>query len=98
MRISLWPPRTEALIYFYPRNLINQALKVFGGRLQYRQELARTTYKASQVSLASGNNDKAEAELREAFHLRQALLPDDHRGMDELTEEDYDNLVVFWSR
>jgi hypothetical protein len=80
------------------RVLINQALKVFSGRQQYRQELARSTYKASQVSFGSGSTSKAESELRDAFRLRQALVPDDDRGMDELTEEDYDNLVVFWSR
>ena len=80
------------------RVLINQALKVFSGRQQYRQELARSTYKASQVSFGSGNSSKAEAELRDAFRLRQSLVPDDDHGMDELTEEDYDNLVVFWSR
>ncbi|KAM3476171.1 hypothetical protein MY8738_007067 [Beauveria namnaoensis] len=80
------------------RVLINQALKVFSGRRQYRQELARSTYKASQVSRAMGNNSKAEAELQEAFQLRRALLPGDRRGNDELTEADFDNLVVFWSR
>ncbi|KUJ18332.1 uncharacterized protein LY89DRAFT_733010 [Mollisia scopiformis] len=62
------------------------------------KELARSTYKASQVSFGSVNTSKAESELRDAFHFLQALVPDDDRGMDELTEEDYDNLVVFWSR
>lgn len=86
------------MLIYLTRVLINQALKVFRGRPQYRQELARSMFKASQVSLGMGNIEKAEVELRDAFHLRQSLIPDDHRGMDELTEEDYDNLVVFWSR
>ncbi|KAJ8125977.1 hypothetical protein O1611_g7661 [Lasiodiplodia mahajangana] len=78
--------------------LINQALKVFSGRHQYRQELARSTFKASQVSKAIGNEDKANEQLREAFELRRALVPDDTRDIDETHEDDYDHLVVFWSR
>ncbi|EGX95344.1 NB-ARC and TPR domain protein [Cordyceps militaris CM01] len=78
--------------------LINQALEVFGGRRQYQQELARSTYKASQVSRAMGNNDKAEEQLQEACQLRRALIPGDRRGNDELNEADFDSLVVFWSR
>lgn len=81
-----------------PRVLINQSLKIFSGRHQYRQELARTTYKASRVSLTLGNLPKAEEERREAFRLRQLLVPDDERGVDEIMEKDYDVLVVFWSR
>lgn len=77
--------------------LINQGLKLFSGRQQYRQELARSTYKASQVSFGSGNTSKAESELRDAFRLRQALVSDYDHDMDELTE-DYDSLIVFWSR
>lgn len=71
---------------------------MFSGRQQYKQELARSTYKASQVSLAMGSKEKAEEELCEAYTLRRSVVQDDVRGMDELKESDYDELVVFWSR
>ncbi|TPX10758.1 uncharacterized protein E0L32_008327 [Thyridium curvatum] len=78
--------------------LINQAIKVFSERPQYVQELARSTYKASQVSAAIGNQKKADSELRDAFQLYQQLVPGDRRGIDEIKEADYDSLVVFYSR
>lgn len=71
---------------------------MFSGRQQYKQELARSTYKASQVSLAMGNKERAEEELREAYTLRRSVVQDDDRDIDELKEVDYDELVVFWSR
>jgi len=45
-----------------------------------------------------GLEDKAAKEFQEAFVIRQSLVPSDKRGIDELKEEDYDELVVFWSR
>ncbi|KAI0120070.1 P-loop containing nucleoside triphosphate hydrolase protein [Nemania sp. FL0031] len=78
--------------------LISQALKVFSGRQQYRQELARSTFKAAQVSRAIGDEGKADEQLRMAFELRCSLVPDDTRNIDEIHEDDYDKLVVFWSR
>lgn len=45
-----------------------------------------------------GNKEKADEELREAYTLRRSVVQDDVRGMDELKESDYDELVFFWSR
>jgi hypothetical protein len=78
--------------------LINQALKVFSGRPRYRNELARSTYKAAQLSQEMGLDDKAAQEFQEAFSIRQKLVPKDKRHMEDLREADYDELVVFWSR
>ncbi|KAK2031996.1 hypothetical protein LX32DRAFT_691265 [Colletotrichum zoysiae] len=48
--------------------LINQALKVFRNRHQYRQELCRTLYKASQVSRAMGEERQSAEKLQEAVN------------------------------
>lgn len=80
------------------RALIDQALKVFSGRPRYKQEYARALYKAGQLSQAVGNSARATLEFEEAYRLRQGLVRDDQRGIEELQESDFDDLVVFWSR
>ena len=47
---------------------------------------------------SNGHESEAAAEFQEAFSLRQSVKAKDQRGIDEHTEAEYDNLVVFWLR
>lgn len=73
-------------------------MKIFSSRPYYKNELARTTYKKGQMLLAMGEEWGASELFQEAFRLRQALVPRDTRSIEELSEADFDQLVIFWSR
>ncbi|PVH75066.1 hypothetical protein DL98DRAFT_536965 [Cadophora sp. DSE1049] len=83
--------RLDGTLYF--KVLTNQKLKVFCGRQQYRQDLARSTYKASQVSFGSGNTSQADAELQDAFHLRQIFFL---MTIEELMSSQKKTLTTSW--
>jgi len=80
------------------RSYIDQALKIFVSRPYYRHEYARTTYKEAQLLQAQGDEADAAKVFQKAFELRQELLPDEKRQIEDLKEIDYDNMVIFWSR
>ncbi|PTB48317.1 hypothetical protein M431DRAFT_546947 [Trichoderma harzianum CBS 226.95] len=77
---------------------LTQALRIFARRPHHRQEHARTTFRQGQLYLASGNIDQAEQSFKAAHKQRQSLMPQDVRSWDELSEKDYDKLVIFMSR
>lgn len=84
--------------YDQARHYISRALEIFGSRSYYNNEQARSTFKEAQVLNAMGLDDEAEDAFRKAFQLRHAIHPKDAKTMGELTEDDYDKMVVFWSR
>jgi tetratricopeptide (TPR) repeat protein len=77
---------------------ISRALEIFERRPYHRHELARSTFKEGQLYAAMGNQLEADKRFRKAFTLRRKLVPKDRRKMDELSEEDYDQMVIYWSR
>ncbi|KAL6699331.1 hypothetical protein J3F84DRAFT_182702 [Trichoderma pleuroticola] len=77
---------------------LTQALRIFARRPHHRQEYARTTFRQGQLYLASGSIDQAEQSFKAAHKQRQSLMPQDIRSWDELSEKDYDELVIFMSR
>ncbi|KAK4497676.1 hypothetical protein PRZ48_010329 [Zasmidium cellare] len=79
--------------------LIEQALTSWKlDASSFKQEIARTTWLKSRQRGMSGNPDEARELREEAYRMRQQLRPDDARPWHELTEEDFDDLVAFWSR
>ncbi|CAN9210774.1 unnamed protein product [Alternaria alternata] len=77
---------------------IKQAMDIFASRSYYKNELARTTYKKGQMLLAEGDIPAAEKEFEKAFKLRKSLRPKDVKEKEDLSELDYNSLVIFWSR
>lgn len=73
-------------------------MKIFRSRAYLRNELARTTYKKGQMYQAMGDVVSAEREWRTAYALWRRLRVGDKRDLTDVTEEDYDALVIFWSR
>ena len=81
------------------RRLVEQALKVWDSdREVYRPEMARTTFLKAKV-LYEGNNLKSATEtFKEAANLRNKVKHAVAKSERDLVEEDFDNLVTFWSR
>jgi ATP:corrinoid adenosyltransferase len=84
------------------RSLLDQALKIYGDREYYDPEKARALYKKGkslQHVVMEGN--KSNKSLNEALGLHRKLKKekaDFRRGVDELTDADFDDLIVFWSK
>lgn len=79
--------------------LIDQALMSWKlDAPSFKQEIARTTWLKSRQKGQSSNPDEARELREEAYRMRQQLVPDDTRPCEELTDEDFDSLVAFWSR
>lgn len=78
--------------------MINHAIKIFSTKKHCKNEYARAIYKLGQMHEAMGEETEALRRFQEAFDLRRKLVPRDGRKLEDLTEEDYDKLVIFWSR
>lgn len=79
--------------------LIEQALKVWLVDPEvYRQEIARTTFLKSKVLRQKGDSGAALSHMRDAAAIRGSIMGQDTKDDDELTEDDFDRLVTFWSR
>ncbi|KAF7197496.1 hypothetical protein HII31_01306 [Pseudocercospora fuligena] len=79
--------------------LIDQALESWGMDPEsFGPEIARTTWLKAKQQIQAGNSI-ASAELSEqAVGMRRRLGPRDLRAASELKDEDFDDLVAFWSR
>lgn len=82
------------LLADFVRVYLNQVLKIFSGRQHLINELARTTFKKGALFRLVGDNSKAEETMARAYELRRQLMPRDVRPLTELTEKDFDMLVV----
>jgi hypothetical protein len=60
--------------------------------------MARSTYKQGQLFQVMGLSAEAARSFEEAYILRTKIVPNDIRSEQELTERDYDELVMLWSR
>jgi len=98
MKLGKSPKNQAVLRAYFDSTFIKQALDIFSSRPYYKNELARTTYKHGQMLHDKGDLPAAEAEFAKAFRLRKSLRPKDIRGRADLSERDYDDLVIFWSR
>jgi hypothetical protein len=65
----------------------------------YRNEIARTSFLKAKVLTQLGNDEAAAACFREATVLRSSLLPvSAAKASRDLVEDDFDQLVTFWSK
>lgn len=80
------------------RTYLAQALKIFQDRPSFRHELARTTFKKGQLLRLMGRESEADDVMAQAYKIRRHLMPQDVRPLEQLAEDDFDKLVIFWSR
>ncbi|KAJ8110762.1 hypothetical protein OPT61_g6475 [Boeremia exigua] len=77
---------------------IDGALAIFRERTTFKPELARATFLKSRIRAAAGDSDEAHRLRNQSFDMFREVsrdaIPHDH----ELTWEDFNDLVAFWSR
>ncbi|KAJ5769426.1 hypothetical protein N7520_003985 [Penicillium odoratum] len=77
---------------------IDQALKNWSVDSEtYAREIARTSYLKAKVLSEAGQEDEATKLLQKAAFIRHKITGVERDGKD-LQEEDFDELVTFWSR
>ena len=93
--VSIWS--SIAYIYTeYPSTMLQQALNIYNNDPLYNNEIARTKYKLGCTLQDSGEISKGRIEIEKAETLRRQILggaPDQ-----DVDEESFDKLVMFWSR
>ncbi|KAF4450028.1 tetratricopeptide repeat domain-containing protein [Fusarium austroafricanum] len=78
---------------------IEQALKVWKVDTdKYAPEIARTTFLKAKTLFAAGKEQEATQSFQKAKALIRKLRPEPWMGKGDLQEQDFDDLVTFWSR
>ncbi|KAE8150033.1 tetratricopeptide repeat domain-containing protein [Aspergillus avenaceus] len=80
-------------------SMINDALQAWSYDANvYKPELARTTFLKATALYQIGRTSKANVVIKVACRLRRELLPDACNDATNLSMDDFDELVSFWSR
>jgi hypothetical protein len=78
--------------------LLEQSIKVYRDIRWYKPQAARSSFMMGRLLKAIGNIVEGDAQLKRAMELRREIVPDDHRTVDQLTDQDFDKLVWYYSR
>ncbi|MCJ1382412.1 hypothetical protein MMC17_005525 [Xylographa soralifera] len=78
--------------------LLDQALKVYGDRPEYRPEKARVQHLRGHLLALLNQQESATVAFNESFHLYRMCSSQDKRPPEELRSGDFDDLIVFWSK
>jgi hypothetical protein len=82
-----------------PRILLDQALKIYGGRPYYKPEIARCNFKNGMSLVAMGKMLEAQQALDEALGLYYEIVGKERgKSREQLVDADFDELVVFWTK
>lgn len=78
--------------------LLEQSIKVYRDIKWYKPQAARSFFTKGRLLKAMGNIAEGNAQLTRAMELRREIVPDDLRTEDQLTDQDFDELVWYYSR
>jgi hypothetical protein len=76
------------------RDYLDSASRIYGAQSCYCAEQGRTFFWKAKLLAA----EDAHVEYAKALKLYRKANPTDFRPVDELTDQDFDELVTFWSR
>ncbi|KAK9776213.1 putative NB-ARC domain-containing protein [Seiridium cardinale] len=76
----------------------NRALDVYGDRSVYAPEKARAFFQRGRLLRILGQAAEAQKDEDNCLALFREIRPDDKRPLHELSDADFDKLIVFWSR
>jgi hypothetical protein len=87
------------LIYkltIFARAMLQQALDIYNNDVKYQNEIARTMYKLGCAKLDDEDTESGTALVREAESMYRLIIP--RISVSKLGEDDFDKLVMSWSR
>lgn len=71
---------------------------MYGDRSVYAPEKARAFFQRGRSLRILGRADEAQKDEDECLVLYRDIKEGDKRALEELSDTDFDNLIVFWSR
>ena len=77
------------------RQLLTNAIQIYGRTDYFEGELARAKFTLSEV-LKQENFGLSLDKLKEAKNLREKLTAGTEIPIEDLKESDFDDLIVFW--
>jgi hypothetical protein len=77
---------------------LEKAIDVFTTVPHREAQAARAIWKQACVLQDFGETEKAGELFAQAMEYRRELVPKDHRPCEELVEEDWTDLIIYWSR
>lgn len=80
------------------RELVGQAVKVYQDRNTYYPEKCRALYMRTKINHKLNRPVDAKIDEEEALRLYRMYQPADKRDLADLKDEDFDAIIVFWSR
>lgn len=80
------------------RTHFDEALRIFSDRAIYKPEKARANFKKSMLLEANQKIAEAKAARDESFNAYREIMRSQAQAAEYLTEDDFDDLVAFWSR
>jgi hypothetical protein len=78
--------------------LLEQSLRVYGDIWWFKPQAARSAFMRGRLLKSLGNEVEGKALLKRAMDLRREIVPEDLRTEDQLTDEDFDKAVYYYSR
>ncbi|KAL9030920.1 MAG: hypothetical protein Q9196_000994 [Gyalolechia fulgens] len=78
--------------------LLEQSLKVYRDVRWYKPQAARSAFTKGRLLKAMGNVVEGGAQLTRAMEIRREIVPNDHRTVGQLTDQEFDELVWYYSR
>ena len=78
---------------------MDQALSVWNAdKTAYEPEIGRTSFLKAKVMYGLGDEQGAMVMLKQAAAMLKSLSPQETKGYKDLTEQDFDALITFWSK
>ncbi|KAL1304233.1 hypothetical protein AAFC00_000652 [Neodothiora populina] len=77
---------------------LDQSAKIYGDHHHFISERACTHRKRGLLERRRGNDVRARENFDAAMKLYKQLCPDDPRTIDDLSDDDFDKKIMFWSR
>ncbi|KAF1810425.1 hypothetical protein P152DRAFT_491441 [Eremomyces bilateralis CBS 781.70] len=77
---------------------LQKALAAYGTDTIYSPERARAKFMVSQALRIQGQLEEADLAAQESYSLYLTCRPKEARSFGQLTEEDFEKAIVFWSR
>ena len=80
------------------REVIDQALAIWNAnRVVYKPEIARSSFLKAKILHHAGLLEDASSLFKEAANARRELAADKQKLDRDLVEDDFNDLVTFWS-
>jgi hypothetical protein len=77
---------------------LDAAIEIFGSERHTKGQSARALWKKGCLLKAEKLDLQSRALFKEAMKIRHELVPHDHRPVEDLKDEDWAKLLIYWSR